>query len=192
MIAIVDYGAGNLFSVANALEHLSISYQITQEPQALYESDGVLLPGVGAFPDAMAMLREKDLIPILRQMAKKKPFLGICLGMQVLFCQGEEFCLTKGLGLLKGQVKKMNPPGLKIPHMGWNRLEIVRDCPLTRGLPEQDLVAWAEYGGPVPALVWDGAYCYGAQFHPEKSGETGLRILQNFADLCRNTVRINP
>ena len=208
MIAIVDYGAGNLFSVANALEHLSISYQITQKPQALYESDGVLLPGVGAFPDAMAMLREKDLIPILRQMAKKKPFLGICLGMQVLFCQGEEFCLTKGLGLLKGQVKKMNPPGLKIPHMGWNRLEIVRDCPLTRGLPEQayvyfvhsyqvvpqekDLVAWAEYGGPVPALVWDGAYCYGAQFHPEKSGETGLRILQNFADLCRNTVRINP
>ena len=103
MIAIVDYGAGNLFSIANALEHLSISYQITQEPQALYESDGVLLPGVGAFPDAMAMLREKDLIPILRQMAKKKPFLGICLGMQVLFCQGEEFCLTKGLGLLKGQ-----------------------------------------------------------------------------------------
>ena len=100
MIAIVDYGAGNLFSVTNALEHLSISYQITQEPQALYESDGVLLPGVGAFPDAMAMLREKDLIPILRQMAKKKPFLGICLGMQVLFCQGEEFCLTKGLGLL--------------------------------------------------------------------------------------------
>ena len=199
MIAIVDYGAGNLFSIANALEHLSISYQITQEPQALYESDGVLLPGVGAFPDAMAMLREKDLIPILRQMAKKKPFLGICLGMQVLFCQGEEFCLTKGLGLLKGQVKKMNQPGLKIPHMGWNRLEIVRDCPLTRGLPEQayvyfvhsyqavpqekDLVAWAEYGG---------AYCYGAQFHPEKSGETGLRILQNFADLCRNTVRINP
>ena len=102
----------------------------------------------------------------------------------------------------------MNPPGLKIPHMGWNRLEIVRDCPLTRGLPKQayvyfvhsyqavpqekDLVAWAEYGGPVPALVWDGAYCYGAQFHPEKSGETGLRILQNFADLCRNTVRINP
>ena len=185
MIAIVDYGAGNLFSVTNALEHLSISYQITQEPQALYESDGVLLPGVGAFPDAMAMLREKDLIPILRQMAKKKPFLGICLGMQVLFCQGEEF-----------------------PHMGWNRLEIVRDCPLTRGLPEQayvyfvhsyqavpqekDLVAWAEYGGPVPALVWDGAYCYGAQFHPEKSGETGLRILQNFADLCQNTVRINP
>ena len=176
--------------------------------KSLYESDGVLLPGVGAFPDAMAMLREKDLIPILRQMAKKKPFLGICLGMQVLFCQGEEFCLTKGLGLLKGQVKKMNPPGLKIPHMGWNRLEIVRDCPLTRGLPEQayvyfvhsyqavpqekDLVAWAEYGGPVPALVWDGAYCYGAQFHPEKSGETGLRILQNFADLCRNTVRINP
>lgn len=208
MIAIVDYGAGNLFSIANALEHLSISYQITQEPQALYESDGVLLPGSALFPMRWQCCGKKTSFRFCGRWQRKSLFLASALGMQVLFCQGEEFCLTKGLGLLKGQVKKMNPPGLKIPHMGWNRLEIVRDCPLTRGLPEQayvyfvhsyqavpqekDLVAWAEYGGPVPALVWDGAYCYGAQFHPEKSGETGLRILQNFADLCRNTVRINP
>ena len=199
MIAIVDYGAGNLFSVANALEHLSISYQITQEPQALYESDGVLLPGVGAFPDAMAMLREKDLIPILRQMAKKKPFLGICLGMPVLFCQGEEFCLTKGLGLLKGQVKKMNPPGLKIPHMGWNQLNIMKDDPLFSGLPEKawmyfvhsyfvhalqrdQVLAQVDYGVPMDVAVRKGSL-WAVQFHPEKSGETGLALLKNFASM---------
>ena len=201
MIAIVDYGAGNLFSVANALEHLSISYQITQEPQALYESDGVLLPGVGAFPDAMAMLREKDLIPILRQMAKKKPFLGICLGMQVLFCQGEEFCLTKGLGLLKGQVKKMNPPGLKIPHMGWNSLHLTekgKKHPLFKYSKEGDyvyfvhsfygkdcdesLLATSEYGIPVTASAAN-ENVMGCQFHPEKSGEVGLRILKAFSEI---------
>lgn len=164
--------------------------------------------GSALFPMRWQCCGKKTSFRFCGRWQRKSLFLASALGMQVLFCQGEEFCLTKGLGLLKGQVKKMNPPGLKIPHMGWNRLEIVRDCPLTRGLPEQayvyfvhsyqavpqekDLVAWAEYGGPVPALVWDGAYCYGAQFHPEKSGETGLRILQNFADLCRNTVRINP
>ena len=201
MIAIVDYGAGNLFSVANALEHLSISYQITQEPQALYESDGVLLPGVGAFPDAMAMLREKDLIPILRQMAKKKPFLGICLGMQVLFCQGEEFCLTKGLGLLKGQVKKMNPPGLKIPHMGWNSLRPQKPSPLLDGLPEEpyvyfvhsyaceaqrpeDVLTTTEYGRPFHSAVQRGNVM-GMQFHPEKSGLTGQRLLRNFVEMTR-------
>ena len=206
MIAVVDYGAGNLFSVANALEHLAIPYQITQDPGARAASDGILLPGVGAFPDAMEMLQKRQLVEILRKMAKEKPFLGVCLGMQVLFSQGEEFRLTDGLDLLPGRVEKLKAPGLKIPHMGWNRLELARDdCPLTRGLPQdayvyfvhsyaavprqENLVAWAEYGGQVPALVWDGACCYGAQFHPEKSGETGLMILRNFADLCQDAAR---
>lgn len=206
MIAVVDYGAGNLFSVANALEHLAIPYQITQDPGALAASDGILLPGVGAFPDAMEMLQKHQLVEILRKMAKEKPFLGVCLGMQVLFSQGEEFRLTDGLDLLPGRVEKLKVPGLKIPHMGWNRLELARDdCPLTRGLPQdayvyfvhsyaavprqENLVAWVEYGGQVPALVWDGACCYGAQFHPEKSGETGLMILRNFADLCQDAAR---
>lgn len=135
MVAIVDYGAGNLFSVANALEHLAVPYQITRAPKVLEQADGILLPGVGAFPDAMEMLQEKGLVPLLRHMALEKPFLGICLGMQVLFSQGEEFRLTQGLNLLPGRVEKLRAPGLKIPHMGWNRLEFVRDCPLTRGLP---------------------------------------------------------
>ena len=205
MVAIVDYGAGNLFSVANALEHLAVPYQITRAPKVLEQADGILLPGVGAFPDAMEMLQERGLVPLLRRMALEKPFLGICLGMQVLFSQGEEFRLTQGLNLLPGRVEKLRAPGLKIPHMGWNRLEFVRDCPLTRGLPEEayvyfvlsycavpkeeNLVAWTEYGGQIPALVWDGAYCYGAQFHPEKSGEPGLMILRNFADLCQDVAQ---
>lgn len=118
MIAIVDYGAGNLFSVTNALEHLSISYQITQEPQALYESDGVLLPGVGAFPDAMAMLREKDLIPILRQMAKKKPFLGICPGYAGAVLPGGRILPDKRAGSFKGTGEKNEPAGTENPPHG--------------------------------------------------------------------------
>ena len=201
MIAVVDYGAGNLFSVANALEYLSIPYGITQNPAELEQADGILLPGVGAFPHAMQMLGEKGLVQPIRRLAKEKPFLGICLGMQVLFEKGEEIQPTQGLGLLPGRVVKLDAPGLAVPHMGWNRLELRRECPLTQDLPPdpyvyfvhsfraapqpEHLVAWADYGGPVPALVWDGSYCYGAQFHPEKSGKTGLAILRRFASLCK-------
>ena len=109
MVAIVDYGAGNLFSVANALEHLAVPCQITRAPKVLEQADGILLPGVGAFPDAMEMLQERGLVPLLRHMALEKPFLGICLGMQVLFSQGEEFRLTQGLNLLPGRVKSYEP-----------------------------------------------------------------------------------
>ena len=200
MIAIVDYGAGNLFSVANALEHLSISYQITQEPQALYESDGVLLPGVGAFPDAMAMLREKDLIPILRQMAKKKPFLGICLGLQLMFESSEESPGVEGLGLLPGKILKIpETPGMKVPHMGWNSLKIDPNSRLFKGIPDgnyvyfvhsyylkagsEDIVAaTTEYGTHIHAAVEKGNL-YACQFHPEKSSQTGLNILENFISL---------
>ena len=200
MIAIVDYGAGNLFSIANALEHLSISYQITQEPQALYESDGVLLPGVGAFPDAMAMLREKDLIPILRQMAKKKPFLGICLGLQLMFESSEESPGVEGLGLLPGKILKIpETPGMKVPHMGWNSLKIDPNSRLFKGIPDgsyvyfvhsyylkagsEDIVAaTTEYGTHIHAAVEKGNL-YACQFHPEKSSQTGLKILENFISL---------
>ena len=200
MIAIVDYGAGNLFSVTNALEHLSISYQITQEPQALYESDGVLLPGVGAFPDAMAMLREKDLIPILRQMAKKKPFLGICLGLQLMFESSEESPGVEGLGLLPGKILKIpEAPGMKVPHMGWNSLKVRPDSRLFQDIPDgsyvyfvhsyylkagsEDIVAaTTEYGTHIHAAVEKGNL-YACQFHPEKSSQTGLKILENFISL---------
>ena len=208
-IAIIDYGMGNLHSAAKALEKVGAQVVVTRDPAEVLRADKVVLPGVGAFGDCMKNLNERQLAPVIHEViAAGKPFLGICVGLQLLFEGSEEDPGVEGLGIFKGLVRKIVAPGLKIPHMGWNRLEIVRDCPLTRGLPEQayvyfvhsyqavpqekDLVAWAEYGGPVPALVWDGAYCYGAQFHPEKSGETGLRILQKFADHCRNTVRINP
>ena len=201
MIAVIDYDAGNLFSVANALESLGLDYTFTADPAVIEKADGVILPGVGAFPDAMEKLSSRGLIPVLRKAAKEKPFLGICLGMQVLFEEGEEFTLTEGLGLLPGRVKAIEAPGLKIPHMGWNELIFAKDCPLTAGLPEnpyvyfvhsfcaapqqENLVAYCQYGQDVPALVWDGKYCYGAQFHPEKSGDVGLAILKNFAGLCR-------
>lgn len=201
MIAVIDYDAGNLFSVANALERLGIDYVFTADPAEIEKADGIILPGVGAFPDAMEKLSSRGLVPVLQRCAKEKPFLGICLGMQVLFEEGEEFTLTKGLGLLPGRVVPIEAPGLKVPHMGWNGLVMEKSCPLTENLPESPyvyfvhsfcaapkdevLVAWCEYGQKVPALVWDGNCCFGAQFHPEKSGDVGLAILKNFAGLCR-------
>lgn len=199
MIAVIDYGAGNLFSVSNALAFLQIPHKITQNPAEIQSASGLLLPGVGAFPDAMRRLQETHLTDLLREQAEKKPFLGICLGMQVMFSSGEEFEKTNGLGLLPGVVKKIQAPGQKIPHMGWNRLEMKNPCPLTKNLPQnpyvyfvhsyyadakpEQIVATAEYGGEVPALVFRGR-CFGAQFHPEKSGDVGLAILKNFAQLC--------
>lgn len=200
MIAVIDYGAGNLFSVGNALDFLKIPYVITDQKDRIRQAQGVILPGVGAFPDAMGKLAQKDLVPLLHEQAGQKPFLGICLGMQVLFSQGKEFRETEGLSLFPGTVEKLAAPGLKIPHMGWNRLRLGVPCPLTQHLPRDPYVyfvhsycantdpryvaAWTDYGSPLPALVYDGAYCYGAQFHPEKSGDTGLQMLRNFAALC--------
>ena len=198
MLAIVDYGAGNLFSVQNALTYLNETFCTTRDPAVLQCCDGILLPGVGAFPDAMQRLQETGLIPVLQQQAQQKPLLGICLGMQILFERGYEFQETTGLGLLPGEVRRIQAPGLKIPHMGWNELEILHPCPLTEGLhpgdyvyfvhsyrahtPEAQISCAAQYGEQIPALVWRGNV-YGAQFHPEKSGEVGLTILRNFARL---------
>lgn len=199
MIAIVDYGAGNIFSVKNALDYLGLENRLTSDKEFIKSADEIILPGVGAFPSAMKMLENSELVETIKSEATKKPFLGICLGMQLIFEKGYEFEECDGLGLIKGSVRKMENTDLIIPHMGWNKLEILNNCKLLDGLGDNEYVyfvhsykaecddknisAYCEYGGRVPALVHDGKYVYGAQFHPEKSGETGLKILKNFGGL---------
>lgn len=199
MIAIIDYGAGNIFSVKNALDHLGVESKLTDKKEDLIAADEIILPGVGAFPWAMNMLKNSGLVDTIKEQAKVKPFLGICLGMQLLFDKSYEFEECDGLGLIKGHVDLMTDPGLVIPHMGWNKLEYNKQVPIFKGLgsdeyvyfvhsykahcEDKDIAAYVEYGGRVPALVYDGKYVYGAQFHPEKSGETGLKILRSFGSL---------
>ncbi|MBP3797783.1 MAG: imidazole glycerol phosphate synthase subunit HisH [Ruminococcus sp.] len=199
MIAIIDYGAGNIFSVKNALDYLGCENKLTAKKEDIIAADALILPGVGAFPWAMSELNKSGLVETVKEQARLKPFMGICLGMQLLFDKGNEFEECDGLGLVKGYVDKMDEPVLVIPHMGWNKLEINRDCPLFNGLgkdefvyfvhsykafcEDENLYAYCEYGSKVPAVVGDGKYVYGCQFHPEKSGETGLKILKNFAEL---------
>lgn len=199
MIAIVDYGAGNIFSVKNALDYLGLESELVSDCDKIKSADGIILPGVGAFPAAMKMLEQSGLIDTIKAEAVTKPFLGICLGMQLIFEKGYEFEECNGLGLIGGSVRKMEEPDLIIPHMGWNKLEKLNNCPLLDNVGENEYVyfvhsykahcsddniaAYCEYGGRVPALVYDGKYVFGAQFHPEKSGETGLKILRNFGGL---------
>ncbi|MGN1411103.1 MAG: imidazole glycerol phosphate synthase subunit HisH [Oscillospiraceae bacterium] len=199
MIAIIDYGAGNIFSVKNALDYLGVESKLTSSKEDIINADGLILPGVGAFPSAMKMLNEKGLTDVIKEQAKQKYFLGICLGMQMIFEKSYEFEECDGLGLIKGKVDKIPSTDLIIPHMGWNKLEILNDCPLLKGLgkdeyvyfvhsyqafcDDKDISAYCEYGGKVPALVYDGKYVFGSQFHPEKSGSVGLNMLKNFANL---------
>ncbi|MDE6775615.1 MAG: imidazole glycerol phosphate synthase subunit HisH [Ruminococcus sp.] len=198
MIAIVDYGAGNIFSVKNALDYLGLESRLVSDNESIKSADAVILPGVGAFPAAMNMLEKSGLVDTIKEESAKKPFLGICLGMQLIFSKGYEFEECDGLGLISGSVRKMETD-LIIPHMGWNKLEKLNDCPLLENIGDDEYVyfvhsykaecadknisAYCEYGGRVPALVYDGKYVYGAQFHPEKSGETGLKILESFGGL---------
>lgn len=199
MIAIIDYGAGNIFSVKNALDYLGLESHLISDKESVISADAVILPGVGAFPAAMKKLEATGLVETIKEEASKKPFLGICLGMQLIFEKGYEFGEYDGLGFIKGDVRKMEAPELIIPHMGWNKLEKLNDCRLMNGIgdneyvyfvhsykahcEDKDISAYCEYGGRVPALVHDGKFVYGAQFHPEKSGETGLKILKNFGGL---------
>lgn len=201
MIAVIDYGAGNIFSVKNALDYLGMENMLTSGAEDIENADALILPGVGAFPSAMNALEKSGLIETIKTEAKKKPFLGICLGMQLLLEKGFEFEECDGLGLIKGCVRKIEESDLIIPHMGWNKLEILNDCPLVSGLDENSFVyfvhsykaecddenisAYSVYGDKVPALIFDGNTVYGAQFHPEKSGDTGLKILKNFGGLIR-------
>lgn len=202
MIAIIDYGAGNIFSVKNALDFLGAESILTKDKREIEAADAVILPGVGAFPWAMGELNKSGLVSTIKHEAEKKPFLGICLGMQLIFEKGYEFSECEGLSLIPGYVDKIDAPDLIIPHMGWNKLEVNnRDCPLLDGLTGDDYVyfvhsykaftdnkyiaSYVEYRSEVPALVHNGKYVYGAQFHPEKSGKIGLKILQNFANLSQ-------
>jgi glutamine amidotransferase len=201
MIAIVDYDAGNLFSVKNALDHLGFESVQTRYPAELERADKIILPGVGAFPDAMRSLTESGLAEAIKSASSRKPLLGICLGAQLLFERGYEFGETDGLGLIPGYVDAIVAPGLKIPHMGWNDVRVVEPTPLTSGMGDGDMVYFvhsykavtddanlclvSEYGQTIPALVRNGknGKVYGAQFHPEKSGSVGLGILRRFAEL---------
>lgn len=199
MIAIIDYGAGNIFSVKNALDYLGLENKLVSDAESVKAADAVILPGVGAFPAAMEKLNNTGLVDTIKEEAAKKPFLGICLGMQLIFEKGYEFEECDGLGLIKGSVRKMEAPELIIPHMGWNKLELLNKCPLLENVgddeyvyfvhsykaecADENIAAYCEYGGRVPALVFDGKFVYGAQFHPEKSGDTGLKILKNFGNL---------
>lgn len=196
MTAIIDYGAGNLFSVKNALDYLGIENKVTKNAEDLRAADRLILPGVGAFPDAMRMLRESGLVEVIKEEVQKKPLLGICLGMQMLFEKGYEFEETDGLGLIKGSVKLMTPENLPIPHIGWNELELNKPCKLLEkggeyvyfvhsyaaDCPSENVAAYCDYGMKIPAFVFNGNV-YGAQFHPEKSGEAGLEMLRKFAKL---------
>lgn len=203
MIAIIDYGAGNLFSVKNALDYLKIPNKIVSDAASLQSADALILPGVGAFPDAMKKLKETGLVPVIQQQAQIKPLLGICLGMQILFETGYEFEKTAGLGLIKGSVRKIDAGGMKIPHMGWNDLTIQHPCAMTTNTVNGDYVyfvhsycaetldenisCYTVYHEKIPALVHQG-FVYGAQFHPEKSGSAGLAMLKNFVELAGGQV----
>lgn len=198
MIGIIDYGAGNLFSLKNALDFLGLKNIITSSPEELKEVDQLILPGVGAFPDAMKMLGRSGLVETIIEESGKKPLLGICLGMQILFDYGYEFEKTKGLGLIPGEVNHIEAPGLKIPHMGWSDVNLENECELSKGIKKGDLFyyvhsykavtekqyvsIYSEYGEYIPGLVFKDKV-YGTQFHPEKSGEIGLKLLQNFGGL---------
>jgi glutamine amidotransferase len=209
MIAILDYGMGNLRSVQKALERVGATAVVTDDPAALDAAWGMILPGVGAFGDAMVNLRTRRLIdPLLRQTAQDKPLLGICLGMQLLFDESEEMGHHRGLCLLPGQVLRFPAGDLKVPHVGWNQLRMANSESrvASRGLLEgiadgayayfvhsyyvaprepAGVLATTEYGLEFASVVGRGAIL-GAQFHPEKSQEVGLRLLANFARLVKD------
>lgn len=198
--AIVDYGVGNLKSVANAMKYLGLNTCITGDAGELERADAIILPGVGAFPDAVEKLRGTGLDRGLTMQAEKKPVLGICLGMQLLFDMGYEVRPCAGLGLIPGKVDRIETE-YKLPHIGWNSLTFQNDSPIFKGLKdgervyfvhsfcayadlESTVTARTDYGPSVVAAVGKGNV-FGCQFHPEKSGETGLKILRNFGELNR-------
>lgn len=201
MIAIIDYGAGNLQSVKKALDFIGAESVITDNPEIINACDKILLPGVGSFGDAMDSMSKKGLVETVRQNALSgKPFLGICLGLQLLFEESEESPGVKGLGIFKGKIKKFSPDmELKIPHIGWNSLEIKQKDTLFKNIPENSYVYFvhsyylhAEDENEIATVTNYGIDFHSAvgknnvfatQFHPEKSGDVGLQILKNFASM---------
>lgn len=201
MIAIIDYDAGNIKSVEKALFHLGQKVEITRNAQKILSADKVILPGVGSFGDAMGKIRQYGLEEVIWKVVEKKtPFLGICLGLQLLFERSDETPGVKGLGILKGEILKLpDVSGLKIPHMGWNSLEFPREGRLFHDLPEKPYVyfvhsyylkaeeeeivtATTEYSAHIHASV-EKDHIFACQFHPEKSSDVGMQILKNFVDL---------
>ncbi len=203
-IAVVDYGMGNRRSVEKALEHVGASAHITHEHGSLNAANGIVVPGVGAFPLAMRHLGELGLDAMLRSAVEAgKPLLGICLGMQLLFDESQEFERTPGLGLIPGTVTPLRTSGLPVPHIGWNEVRFERPSLLTVGLARgasrafyhvhslaarpadaRDVIATTSYGERFATIVARGTV-FGVQFHPEKSSGDGLRMLARFADVCR-------
>ncbi|TCK98262.1 glutamine amidotransferase [Natranaerovirga hydrolytica] len=196
-VGIIDYGMGNLHSVTNALNFIGVDSFISSDIQELNKSDQLILPGVGAFKDAMHQLKTLKIDQWLQDVSKKDvPILGICLGMQLLFDSSEEYGLHEGLGLLEGNIIKLQVPH-KIPHMGWNELDIKKEAPLFKGLEhkhvyfvhsyhletKEDIVSATTYYGKDIQVAAQKDNIFALQFHPEKSGETGLQILKNFATL---------
>ena len=198
MIAIIDYDAGNIRSVENALNSLGIENVVTSDPAVIRAADRVILPGVGAFGDAMKKLEDRGLTEVIREAAAEKPFLGICLGLQLLFDSSEEAPGVKGLSVLPGEIVRIpEGGGRKIPHIGWNDLSFPKESELFRGVAEgsyvyfvhsyylrakhpEDVAATTEYGVTIHAAVSHGRV-FACQFHPEKSGDVGMQILRNFA-----------
>ena len=205
MIAIIDYGVGNLFSLRSSFAAIGQEAAVTRDIGEIRRADRLILPGVGAFEDAAEKLRASGMDRAVKEeTAKGKPLLGVCLGMQMLFERSHEYGVHEGLGLLKGEIRPIAeriPEGLKIPQMGWNALKIVKDSPLLKYTREgeyvyfvhsysavdcnESLLAVTEYGADLTACVGKGDV-FGCQFHPEKSGEVGLRILKAFCELETN------
>ncbi len=202
MLAIIDYGVGNLFSLQCSLKKIGVEAVVTNNEQVIRDADRIILPGVGAFGDAINKLNSTGLVDTIKSEAENgKPFLGICLGMQLLFEKGYEYGVHEGLGFLKGNVVPLEgkiPGELNVPHMGWNGLDFKCESPLFKYINEGDFVyfvhsfhatdcddsviATSEYGIPVTAAVGKGNI-FGCQFHPEKSGDVGLNILKAFCEL---------
>jgi len=203
MIAIIDYGMGNIHSVNKALQFFGAKAIITNNAKDIQSAEKAVLPGVGAFDDAVKELEKQKLIPAIKEFIKsKKPFLGICLGMQLLFEESEEAAKAKGLAVIKGKVKRFaGNKGQKVPHMGWNQLSKIKsECLLLKDIPDNSFVyfchsyypvpkdknviaATTDYGLEFSSIVWQDNV-YGVQFHPEKSQKIGLKMVDNFVNLC--------
>jgi len=201
MIAIVDYGMGNLRSVEKGFLKVGVDASVVREPQAVDDADAVVLPGVGAFRDCIRNLAQTSMTEsIMRSIRKGKPYLGICLGLQVLFTESEEFGIYKGLDVFKGRVVRFQID-LKVPHMGWNNVKILRRPPIFDGIQDESFFYFVhsyyvapddtavvstttDYGITFTSMVWKDNI-FATQFHPEKSQESGLRILKNFGDFVR-------